>query len=252
MRHLQMKVNLDETFCLDYYEEEFYSADVAATLNKYVLYFKSIGKEIRKFPFYVTKCNHCGQIILTNRDYLDALKCQNCGKVLSCVPIDNNMNKVLLKEVHDTLGFNLQTGEGYVAYLLAFIPEEADISLLNHILKNYGFSAEHCDGNIYNLLLYLGKEKNWLTEETKVGFCKMNLNEKDVIFDGIIPRVEACARAITKCFENKVKTASIHLKPSLLNDDKSSIRYKAEKRELIERLVNDGNLEEALKQIDDL
>lgn len=251
MRRIQMRVNIDGTICLDYYEEELYSSDIPATLVKYVKYLDSKGHKIRRFPFYITKCNKCGQTILTNRDYFDELKCQNCGNTNLCAPVRNNMNRALLKSVHDALGFNLKECDGFVVYMLSFIQKGTDTSLLNDILPAFGFKAEHCEGHIYNRLLEAGSGNGWLREGTKVGFSKTLLDKDDAIMDGTIPRVEACARLLSKL---KVDTISIHLSPD--EDAEYSAagkkQEKIDKRALIERLIAEGKFDEALRLVDEL
>lgn len=266
MKHMQFKYNLDGTICLDYYEDELYTNDVVNTLRDIIGFFKSNNIDVRRYPFPVTKCKKCGHTLLTNRDYLDEIKCQNCGETFDCVPVINDMNKALLNEIHGTLGYKLQGCEGFIVYMLAFVPKGADISLLDEIMKAFGFCPERCKGRVYERLLSIARVQGWITEDCKVTFYRMVLDNNDVLFENTIPRVESCARAIKKYVDNSINSISIHLIPGEMgiedanNADDSdnqertvdTVRSKPEKRKQIEQLMIDGKIDEALKLLDEL
>ena len=150
------------------------------------------------------------------------------------------------KKVNDILGYKINKCDGYNAYMLAFIPNGFDYSDLGEIMKSFGFYAEHCEGIIYENLLEIGQMKGWLTKECKVGFGKMELGENDCIFDDRIPRVESCARLITKYSHNQVKTVSIHVPIQLNEKTETNIK------DQIEKLVAEGKMDEAMKLMEKL
>lgn len=246
MNHVQTKINTDGTICIDYYNSELYLSDIANTIKNIIEYIESTNNEVRRFPFYVANCENCSISILTNRDYLDEIKCQQCGHVFCSFPNSNSMNQILQKKVNDMLGYKLYKCDGYNAYMLAFIPEGVDHSNLGEIMKGFGFCAEHCDGVIYENLLEIGQMKGWLTKGCKVGFGKMELGENDFIFDDRIPRVESCARFITKYSYDQIKTVSIHVPVEIKEKTKTNIK------DQIEKLVAEGKMDEAMKLMEEL
>lgn len=69
MQHVQLKVNLDETVCFDYYEENLYSAEVVNTIKTLVANIEhQVKRKVRRSPFIITKCESCGHLVITNRD----------------------------------------------------------------------------------------------------------------------------------------------------------------------------------------
>ena len=252
MNHVQTRMNTDGTICLDYYNDELYTSDTADTIRKTTDYIESkVRRKIRRFPFYVTTCEHCRHRIVTNRDYLDEIKCQNCGKEFRALPSTNDTDLVLAKGINDAMSYELKPCTGYVVYMLSFIPEKADPSILNPITQMFGFRAEHCEGEIYDALLQVGVRHGWVTRNCKVGFSKTVLDERDHLFDGTIPRIESCARFITKYSSNQIKTVSMHVNPGEMNVD-SGKKNSAQIKQQIEDLIAQGKYEEALKLMENL
>lgn len=252
MKHLQTRLNTDGTICLDYYDEELYTAETAETIKKCADYIEQqTRKRIRRFPFSVTHCDSCAHPIVTNRDYLDEIMCRNCGKSFRYLPQRNETNQVLLKSINDAMGYRLQDCKAYRAYMLAFIPTQADASDLDQIMKLFGFEATHCEGEIYEFLLNTGTNHGWLLPDCKVVFSKTELDEWDYIFEHKIPRVEACVRFIAKYFPDEIKTVSIHLRPEIENDAHVK-KNQSDIKKQIERLTAAGRIEEALKYLEKL
>ena len=247
MKHLQTKLNIDGTVCIDYYDNDLYSANTADTIKKSVTYIKNLmGREIRRYPFSVTKCKNCGIAVITNRDYLDEIKCQNCGKTFLQIPVRNEINQALLRKVHSELCYHLKEAVGLSVYMLIILGKDVTQSILEPVLKNFGFHGEHCTGNIYELLLREGRDRGWITAESKVAFCSTQLGENDCLFDETIPRVEACARVFTRLSENRIRTISTHVKS---REEKKSSEYmeREQIRRRIERLTAEGRLEKAMQ-----
>lgn len=254
MQHVQLKVNLDETVCFDYYEENLYSAEVVNTIKTLVANIEhQVKRKVRRSPFIITKCESCGHLVITNRDILEVVKCQNCKKdfVVYSISEEDKMSDALLDEIHDTLGYKLEKRNEYIVYMLAFIPQTVDPSLISKIMRRYGFSATHCEGELYEKMLSYGQYNGWLTPNCKVGFGKTVLDDRDCLFDGVIPRVEACARFIQKYTENEVKTISAHVAPKK-DLDKPSRFHQFDIRERIEKLVAEGKMEEAAALMDEI
>lgn len=254
MRHVQLKMNLDDTVCFDYYEENIYSAEVINTIQTLIGNIeRQTKRQVRRSPFIITKCENCGHLVITNRDVLEIVSCQNCKEdfVVNSISENTKMNDVLLTEIHTSLGYQFQKCNDYTVYMLAFIPQTVDPSIVNTIMRRYGFVATHCEGNLYESMLNLGQYNGWITPNCKVGFGKTILDERDCLFNGLIPRVEACARFLQKYTDNQVKTISTHEAPKRTTDN-SSIRDQLNLRKQIEKLVAEGKLEEAASLMDEI
>lgn len=252
MKHFQTRLNADGTICVDYYNEELYTFETAQTIKKTAEYIEKLtGKQIRRFPFSVTHCDSCGHPIVTNRDYLDMIRCRNCGESFQYLPQTSETNQALLKSINDAMGYRLQNCNAYRAYILVFIPEQVDVSNLSRIMRRFGFTAAHCGGEIYEMLLNIGADQGWLSPDCRVAFSKTVLDERDCILDDKIPRVEACARFLTNYISEQINTVSIHLRPEIENDAPIGKGQSGIKME-IEQLTAEGKIEEALKLLEQL
>lgn len=252
MKHLQTKINMDGTICLDYYDSNLYSVDTAETVRNSVAYIERVtGREVRRYPFSVAECDQCGIELVTNRDFGDIIKCQNCGKEFLQVPKMNNTTLALLKNVHKALGYQLHDAVGLTVYMLIIIEKDVDKSILKLVLNKFGFRGEQCSGDLYEKLLHESMNMGWITSESEVAFCSTNLDDKDCLFEGTIPRVEACARLFTRLSSNSIKTISIHV-PSTKNGNGNETTRRQFLEQRIAELVKEEKMSEAIKLMDEL
>lgn len=254
MQHVQLKVNLDDTICFDYYVEHLYSAEVPNSVKTLVSNIEhQVKRKVRRSPFIITKCENCGHIVITNRDVLEIVTCQNCEDDFAVYSIseEDKMSVLLLDEIHNVLGYKLVKCNEYIVYMLAFIPETVDPLLISKILRRYGFEATHCEGELYEKMLAYGRYNGWITPNCRVGFGKTMLDDRDCLFDNVIPRVEACARFIQKSTDNAVKTISTHVTPKkALHAFPQKIQ--SDIRERIDMLIAEGKMDEAVALMDEL
>ena len=254
MNHLQTRINMDGTLCLDYYDTELYSSDTVKTISNAAKYLEKHSiATIRRFPFYVTECIHCKHPIITNRDYYDEIVCQNCGMLFKTKRSNDDIDKILLNNIHKALGYNIQECIGHIAYLLIIAPEFIDSSklqIIHNILTKFGFSAELCEGNIFQTLLQCGKDRGWIGNNNIIYLEKIILDDNDCILDNTVPRVEACSRFIRKQAQNQIKTISTHIPPKISYESRAKTKEEMIRNQ-INKLVSEGKMTEALKYVDE-
>ena len=245
MNHIQTKLNLDTTICVDYYSDSLLTNETIAEMKRISEYIQeNLARHLRDNPFSMTRCVHCGHLILTNRDYLDTIKCQNCNHEFPMLPIHGNAIDGFINKLHAHFDYEIRGCEHMLAYMLCVLPNNQEADLLFKILEAYGFRPSE-KNNLYARLLHVAKIQNWVTENSVFVYAVTELTSQDCIFKGHIPRVEACSRMIRHVFKS-ASTVSADVSADSTPTQSYTIR------EQIEQLIAENRLEEATKLLEQL
>lgn len=142
--HTQMRLYIDSTFSVDFYEEFSDAHYIEKMLEgissvKRMVEIKLGQGELRSTPFYFIRCENCGFYILTNRDQGYKLDCQNCQHRNYTCAVDEPELKGLLEEIHRSLGKSFVNLKGQTIIFVLQPNDPDNTERIDEICKGAGF-----------------------------------------------------------------------------------------------------------------
>lgn len=239
MKYYQIKINLDQSFCADYYSDTIFSSETSKEIREATEFASTMTTfPFRKHPFSIVRCEHCGQWIISNRDVYERFKCQNCKQETSMKTIEGEEFSALLDQIHNAFGYNIEPCESLYCYMACLLPNGADREQFLHVLKIFGFEQTEQTGSQFTKIMLMLIVQEWYSPSKTIIYAVTPLTNHDCLFEGVIPRVESCDRAIRR-IASPVYTVSAHAAEAPNRDRKHFVkRY-------IEDLIAEGKLDEA-------
>lgn len=246
MKHYQLKINMDKTFCADYYTNTLFSSDTIIELKNATEQAQSkLGIPFRKHPFSVVQCQQCGQWIISNRDMYEQFLCQHCKQETVMNMIESEEISSLLEQIHNTFGYTVESCNGMYCYMACVMPTNERTEQILQVLDRFGFEQAEHDGGQFTKIMLLLCLKNWYSSDKTLLYVVTKLTSRDCIFAGAIPRVEACDRVLRRVVA-PIYTVSSHANEAPQRDRKQFIKMR------VEELVAEGKMDEAMKLMDKL
>lgn len=149
--YVQLRMYLDDTITLDLYGDPSDNSYAANMADLYRTFKRRLESEllpniaIRANPYLVTKCNDCGQFILTNRDVDSDFTCKNCESKQRVIQITNDSFDGAISKFEKLTSINRNQLNQHKIYLMfANVPDNKEAILMQIMLENsYEQILEH-------------------------------------------------------------------------------------------------------------
>ena len=212
MEHTQLILNFDNSFCIDIYNDRLFNDNFAVEMLETIAFIEKglqdvsnpseIIPTLRNHPFHVSKCSNCGQMFASNRDNDVQMTCQACKMEMTPEIINSSAAQTLISRFQHLKGDKIsQLSDGTGLMIIILKNKNARTSkIVMNLLKHYNFTVSKSEGKNFESLMKIAAANMTVNKNTykNVIYATTPLTDKDIKFNGIVPRMEECDRAIRK------------------------------------------------------
>ena len=225
MEHTQLVLNFDNSYCIDIYSEKLLNKDFPAEMLDIIKFIEQqlqdvsnpseIVPTLRNHPFHIAKCTNCGQLFASNRDNYITMNCQACKTQMTPEIVESEDAKLFISKFEYLKGDNLSALSSNYAVILIVLQNKNNktTKIVSDILQRYDFNIiKTPDKKLVDIMTEIAEANITVNKNTRKNtiYASTTFTDNDIKFNGIIPRIEECDRAIRKAIPN-TSTFSIDL-----------------------------------------